>query len=348
MSDEKTAVEKLAVPIELIGDDENKEYLARIVNRAAKSELGKKTLEIAAEAGFTLDSAPVKLTAGICMPDTKYIGISSLLSEDLLVSALIHEARHAGQFARVTGDNVTRDNVKTQIMFIRAEEADAQAVACASAWEMKQEGDEKAFETFKKNNPEIAKPFEEAIEKGADISTATTEAFKGWYDNGPVKYQYEKHALVSRLTDITSRMQRSGELKYDRDLKGKDITDKLCFAKEGESYFKGDPEVLREGKFIDIELSTKNGLKRIMGFREKSSGLKPDASYESLPIRDNEYTDLYKNKSFKQKSSSSDRPVVVDTDKRQDEAKKRIEAAKERSAKRAALAAKKASMANAR
>ncbi|MCK5295864.1 MAG: hypothetical protein KAJ75_03135, partial [Alphaproteobacteria bacterium] len=44
---------ELDVPFKLLGTNEEKRRLAEIVNRVAKSELGKETLETAAKAGYT-------------------------------------------------------------------------------------------------------------------------------------------------------------------------------------------------------------------------------------------------------------------------------------------------------
>ena len=171
---------KLDVPFKLLGTDEEKHRLAQIVNRIAKSELGKETLETAAKDGYTLDFVQDEGSRGGCDNNKKALSLNPTFSDEVLSGTLAHEARHVGQYLRGAILDWGKDTIKNQIMLTRAKEADAQSIACVTAWELKQKGDESVYQEFSLNNQSIVKPFEKAIKEDGN---AKLEAFKGWYDD---------------------------------------------------------------------------------------------------------------------------------------------------------------------
>ena len=94
---------------------------------------------------------------GVCNPEQKTIYLNLSFEEDRLLLSLAHEARHAVQFDRKTIPDFEHDTMKSQIMMARAMEVDAQRVACATGWELKQKGVEAPYKHFSNEDPLIAK-----------------------------------------------------------------------------------------------------------------------------------------------------------------------------------------------
>lgn len=281
---ETVTPEELAVPINLLGNDKGKKYLTNLVNRVAKSELGKKTLEDAAKAGYSIDLATIPGSFGGCDNNQKIIFLNPSFEEDRLLLTLAHEARHAAQFERKSFPDFEHDTMKSQIMIARAMEADAQRAACVTGWELSQKGDEAPYKHFSNDEPCIAQAFEKAINKNATIEEASTAAFKGWYDNNHIKDLYEDMYIIKQLGGITQQ-GLDGQMKFNNNYSGKDIVEKMCFTEDGKNYFTDNPEVLEQGKFVDIKPESKNFLEQFMDNRRRMFGLEPDKTLEELPIR---------------------------------------------------------------
>ena len=110
--------------------DEERPRMVALINRLAKSEAGKETLEIAAKAGYKfgfLDASSGD--AGTCFGSLHAVGLNPVVSDDKLISTLCHESRHAGQKNRMK-DIPDRDllDVASGVRRARAEEADAQSL----------------------------------------------------------------------------------------------------------------------------------------------------------------------------------------------------------------------------
>ena len=149
--------EKLTVDVDLsLCSDEEMPRMIHIVNRLAKSEAGRETLEIANKAGVKFGFLDAKTNCFGCYfgGDMKYIGLGPMASDDKLVSTLCHESRHAGQAERMK-DIPDRDqlNVASIIRYSRAKEADAQAYAVKACKELEMQGDKGPLATFAKFYP---------------------------------------------------------------------------------------------------------------------------------------------------------------------------------------------------
>ncbi len=271
--------EEAAVPFELLAEPEANKFLVDIINRVAKSPTGKKSLEAAAKAGYAIDILNMPGSMGGCNPQEKVIYLNPVFSDSVLVTALAHESRHADQFDRNIIPDFENDSVKSQIMLTRAMEADAQRIACVTGWELSQQGDDLPYKDFADTERFVVKPFELAISKGADVDTASTEAFKGWYDNNGTKKAYESIYINQQFDGFKSQgIDRA--MKFENEISGKEIADRVCFKEDGTSYFKDNPKILENDKFVDIDMATKGYLRRFMMNRETA-----DNAWQELPIR---------------------------------------------------------------
>lgn len=312
------------IPIKLLGTEEEKKRLANLINRVAKSKLGKETLTIAAEAGYTLDiGLNVPEASGFCDDKKKALSISSNFSDDMLIIALVHEARHACQYARGAGVNAEHDSVKSQIIITRAMEADAERAACVACFEMKQYGDTKAYYAFSRVTKHIIRPFEEALRNGENADAA---AFKGWYSDKRLKSIYENVEIVEPLQEA-QKNGKDKEMMFDKNHSCQEIADKICFTENGKNYLGNDVDFLEENGFADIGNDTKELLQKFMLKREKKSDLVPDKSINELPTK-------VESEGFRRKNSVEQKTI----DERQEDASKKI-ASKKLSKEKAVQAA---------
>lgn len=136
-SSNKQKVEKpnfkqnLDVPIKIIAESaKNKTGLTSIINRLAKSETGKETLETMAKAGYSIKYEFMFGANGGTSKSKKMVVLNPQFTEEQLVGVLAHEARHVGQFERgeLDSEDISRPrnyDIKSEIMKYRATEADA-------------------------------------------------------------------------------------------------------------------------------------------------------------------------------------------------------------------------------
>ena len=284
-----SASAELAVPIKLLGTTEEKKRLTEIVNKASESKLGKETLEFAAKNGFTLDFTSILGVSGVCDGNKKTLSIDPFGHNNNLACILVHESRHACQIIREPwlSNRDKNSTIKTQVMMLRAMEADAQRTACIATWELKQKGDENAYKEFALKYPLITNSFEKAVKKGENADTAV---FKGWYDDDKMKSIYEdtyRYQVEYEMDDDTM---------FRKEYTSKEIVADICFTKDGKGYFTDSHKILEQGKFLDVEQETMDFLQKFMKERKERDGFTPDKSIDELPIRsDASIADTQKN-----------------------------------------------------
>ncbi len=299
-----SASAELAVPIKLLGTTEEKKRLTEIVNKASESKLGKETLEFAAKNGFTLDFTSILGVSGVCDGNKKTLSIDPFGHNNNLACILVHESRHACQIIREPwlSNRDKNSTIKTQVMMLRAMEADAQRASCVAAWQIKQNGDAKVYTTFARKNRFTAEPFEKALNEGRSLDEASTEAFKGWYDNDNIKTSYEKSFFIGQLGAL-KKEGKDDILEFSKNITNQDVADKICIDDDGKSYFTDNPKIFESESFLGINKETMSFLEDLMKWREKEQGLSPDKTLKEIPLRD------------------SEKPLI---DERQEQAKKEI------------------------
>ena len=264
--------QNLETPFVIKGDEKTQRRLTAMINLIALSETGKDVLETAAKAGYTLEMEFMLGANGGCSKESKKIVLNPISKDDELVSVLVHESRHAGQFERgeydASDDKRPRnETIKTNVMRTRAVEADAQATAAQVLGEMMEKGNEGPLFAFcrQPDNYAIGKAFERALyEEGAlENGHARTAAFLAWYENDPVKKAYDENYQV----EMMERRQARGDHKTDTYANAQSaakIVRDLCLNNDGSCYFSEDPKILESGHYAEVNPESSAKIDRLM------------------------------------------------------------------------------------
>ncbi|HBO59851.1 MAG TPA: hypothetical protein DD624_08095 [Alphaproteobacteria bacterium] len=279
--------EQLTVDVDLsLCTDEEMPRMIHIVNRLAKSEAGRETLEIANKAGVKFGFLDAKTNCFGCYfgGDMKYIGLGPMASDDKLVSTLCHESRHAGQAERMKG-MPDRDqlNVASIVRYSRAKEADAQAYAVKACKELEMQGDKGPLATFAKFYPPIYKSYEQAFAKeGVLNDKVVSEVFKGWYDQTRTKQNYEEGYIIEPMHDaIKGNFTRM--YTFAENVNSKTVVEKVGWTKNGNYLSAENPNFLDEPRFASVGERTKSDAQAFFEIRYRCAGIAPDKSVDALP-----------------------------------------------------------------
>ncbi len=278
------------VDLSLCKEDEKPRMIA-LINRLAKSPSGLETLQIAKEGGFTFSFFDGSTRCcGACDEAGKWIKLNPAKSDSKLVGTLCHEARHAGQFVRGAHEAFGVQDVRSELILFRAMEADAQTYAVTACNELRFSGDAGPYSEFKNAYPEIEGRFSKALEKanGEVTHDVMTETFKGWYDQKRTKTVYEESYQVEPMQTELSNLMIGKEptLLYTNKVSGAEAVAMAGWTKEG-NYFTDDPAVLETGKFVEVANTSLAAMKNFFKAREALTGMAPDPSVDTLPVRDN-------------------------------------------------------------
>lgn len=284
--------EKLTVDVDIsLCTEEERPRMIHIINRLAKSEAGRETLEIAAKAGYKYGFLDAKTNCfGCCFGGMNCIGLGPMASDDKLVSTLCHESRHAGQGVRMA-DIPDRDklDVASIIRYSRAKEADAQAYAVKACKELEMQGDKGPLATFAKFYPPIYKAYEEALaaENGVMSDKVVAGTFKGWYDQTGTKQNYEEGYIIDPMHDSLDAYAKNGKeaevYTFAESVDSKTVVEKVGWTKNG-NYLAGEsPDFLDGERFLSIGERTKKDAADFFAIRKERMGIEPDKSVESMP-----------------------------------------------------------------
>lgn len=278
--------EKPAVDFQMEGSAQERKRLSSMINRVAKaSPFGKTVLETAAKGGYTLAFATSGISvAGSCCEKKKTILLNPFYSDSRLLTTLVHESRHAEQFIHGADSDFGKRTVKSELMYFRAMEADAEAAAAVSAYEMKENGDGASWRKFRSESPDMAYSLSAvALNAGRTTDRMLAAAFKGWYENKPIKDAYEESYIVETM-DSAMKAKKEAEYPYDREETSSGIVNMVCRGENG-CYFKDNPDVLEHPDRLDISASTASKAAHFFAVREMRTGMKPDTSFDKLPVR---------------------------------------------------------------
>ncbi len=233
-----------SVNIGMEGSGREKRRLAALVNRiAGGSPAGRKLLEHAAREGYSLALEPMYSSGGTCDAGQKKIVLNSMLSDAFLAGTLTHEARHAFQFSN-GGQPVpymASRSLEAQIKITRLQEADACAFAAAAAEEMERAGDPAPMRRMEKEKPGIAAAYRAAFspERPQSRKAALKAAAEAWYEDGEMKFSYEKDTAVLPLSRGEMLENRSGRFET---LSSDEIAARICRTEDGIYYAGADLE----------------------------------------------------------------------------------------------------------
>ncbi|MCK5296504.1 MAG: hypothetical protein KAJ75_06415 [Alphaproteobacteria bacterium] len=267
------------------GTKEEKKRIEQMAATLAKSPTGKKTLQDIYKSGYAINFVSGTDILGFCDKNNKRITINAAFSNDSCIATIAHEARHAIQFDNGIDPKIAINNVKTYLMTLRTTEADAEANAGMTAWELKEHGITKPWEHFTNDSPYVAKAIQESVKKnGLETASAKkealTEAFEGWHKNKILSEEYNQ-TYVDTL-NLNAENGFAGAFQFDKNITGKELVSIIC-QNNGDVYYTKDPKRIESKDLLSISKATKDGLDNIMKAR-KQFGLEPDKSLAEISV----------------------------------------------------------------
>ena len=290
--------EKPEIQMNFIGSKTEQKRLTHLVNTIARhSPTGRKVLEDAAKAGYSVDFELLADSCGCCNKENKRISLNPCMNDAKLTTTFTHESRHAQQDMRGINAYFCSYDVATELRLRRAKEADAQAVALQTALEIRASAhDGAALREFKKAYPEIVAELpltttEKTLENVvADRNRNMTVAFNGWFDQQAMVSAYETGYLKAHLESIsgkdeTEQLHIFAERPFRGHLDSVQIVERVCQTENGKCYMEADKHALDNPKMCGIAFETKEAADVFFARRERLTGQPRDKSYQELPSR---------------------------------------------------------------
>lgn len=204
---------------------------------------------------------------------TNSVYLNVMLSNDELVTTLVHESRHAVQpNCLLSADK----NIRTNLQINRSKEADAMAFECSSAFEM-QYNYPKAWHLFKKEHPQIAVAYAREIKQSGDRNFAIGEAFKAWHDD--IGYVSEYDCDVIKYLSFQSK--RAGKKFLTGNMQPQEISGLFC-THHGKGYL-NDPDFLSSERALGISESVLAQSKLLARKKEMLYGNFDASVYDLVP-----------------------------------------------------------------
>ena len=287
------SAEKPEIDIKIEGrkgrhNDADKKRLTGFVNTIARhSPFGRAVLEDAAKNGYTLVMEDQKGTYGYCDKDVGVIALNPSASDDMLIATLAHESRHAQQFSRGAESDFGIYDLKGDVMFSRAMEADADAAATATCHEIRiNSGNGGPWKEMVEDSRTIAMGFASATPSlNAPLSDAMLRgAFNGWYKNISTVESYEQSYIVEEMRNSMKNKEKP-MLAYERKTSSEELVNMLCPGVDGKCYWADNPNVLEDPEKLEIAIETRNVAKTFFNVRQMREGKAPDPTLDELDIR---------------------------------------------------------------
>lgn len=262
--------------------------LTSFINTIARhSPFGRAVLEDAAKDGYTLIFENQKGSCGFCDKESRIIALNPALSDELLTATLAHESRHAQQFARGAEDAFGVFNLRSELMYTRAMEADAETAAAAICHEIRiNSGNAGPWKEFSEDSVEIAADFVRAAPSADSPVTdkMLQGAFNGWYRDIPMMTAYEDGYIVDTMK-FAMRNTKDEMPPYNKTAESGEIVDMFCSNAAGKCYWAETPDVLNDKDKLSIDPATYHAAKLFFKVREMKTGVKPDPTLETLKVR---------------------------------------------------------------
>lgn len=180
----------------------------------------------------------VREAAGEYAPLENEVRIASSLPEGLMLSILLHEARHVEQLSRgFCPSNALSMRENARMVF--ALEADASAVSLLVAWSLREAGQPDAWQALSEweMQQDIADAFEAEMRASGDPGLAAARAFDQWYGSAERREAY----YLASCSDYLARQEESHALpRYG--MLPDDFLKSLCNLPDGTRYGCEDPE----------------------------------------------------------------------------------------------------------
>ena len=282
--------EEPLIKFDLIGESqEQKNRLAYLVNTVAKgSPTGKKILQEACDAGYTLEMEHMFGALGACEPENKRILLNPSMPNEDLVATLVHESRHAQQDIRAPW-KTERGNSEfaTELKLYRAAEADAEAVAIAACYEIKQNtGNNAPYAASADRDALIVSGFAAKADSSGKVTPAMLRAaFNGWFENPSITEEYERSYLIDEM-DAVVKSGNFSKMPGGQKLSSRQIVETYCTDADGKCYWSTDPDVLEERDKLSVGSKTRKSAEKFYQARFEKTGRAPDQTYADLKVRD--------------------------------------------------------------
>lgn len=282
--------EEPLVKFDLIAESqEQKNRLAYIVNTVAKgSPTGKKILQEACDAGYSLGMEHMFGALGACEPENKKILLNPSMPNEDLVATLVHESRHAQQDIRALW-KTARGNSEfaTELKLYRAAEADAEAVAVAACYEIKKNtGNAAPYAASADRDALIVSAFASEADSSGKVTPAMLRAaFNGWFEDQPVLEAYEQSYLIEEM-DAVVKSGNFSKMPGGQKLTSRQIVETYCTDADGRCYWTTDPDVMEERDKLSVGSKTRKSAERYYQARFEKTGREQDPTYADLKVRD--------------------------------------------------------------
>lgn len=203
--------------------------MRRLLDRAAKySPTAAEVVEDARKRGCRYDfMSGIDGYIGFYDMRSNSVCLNLMLSDEELITTLVHESRHAVQPNCLI--SIDR-NIRTNLQINRSKEADAMAFECASAFEMRDRYP-KAWFLFKKDHPHIAVAYAKKIKQDGNKIFALGEAFKAWHDDAEYAAEYDRDVIRF----LSSNILKNGKKFLSENMSPREISGLFCSHK-GKEY----------------------------------------------------------------------------------------------------------------
>lgn len=222
----------------------DREKLEAVINKLAKTSLGRELLDCAAEYGTEIRLDNMYGAWGAFAYEEHKLRLNKEASEERMVATLAHELRHSQQFQKGVKMDVLHDTPRSYLHSQCVIEADANVSSCLVAWDLMQQGDKSVCETLMQEDKEVFKKFFEVAQKeGTAKGSAPNAAFYGWFDNMRIRQAYENNYAKS-VEYCKSRADRNDKELFSRQVDVRENIAKVCtidgkpyVGKEAEEFF---------------------------------------------------------------------------------------------------------------
>lgn len=205
---------------------------------------------------------------------TNAVCLNVMLSNEELMTALVHESRHAVQpLCSMSADR----NIRTNLQINRSKEADATAFECAAAYEMRKTYP-KAWRAFKKDHAAIAVAYAKAVKSKKRSPFALGEAFKAWHSEADYVAEYDKD--VVRF--LAMREKSSGGKFLSGNMTPREIENLFC-RHTGKPYL-DEPDFLSSSAALSVDFETMRQIKALSK-RLGNNRTERDKSVDELILR---------------------------------------------------------------
>lgn len=211
------------------------------------SPLGAALLDRAEQNGCKIVLGDGMKAAGSFVRKENAILLNHQMSDERLMSTLVHEARHL-----VQDENAPLCvahcglNLESLIRVCRTREADAKAFQCAAAHQM-MTSNPKVWKEFFKASPKIAFAYIEKYKQTKSVEASLPEAFKAWFDDLEYADKYDR----KMLSFMESRVSKGDDGLMEDRFSSKRAIGNIC--KYGSAcYMKGEEGFLETERAMTI------------------------------------------------------------------------------------------------